>query len=118
MKKHFEPLTRLDKGNDQHRIIVLNGHSTHIKNFKFVKFALDHNIHLLDFPSHATHILQPLDVGIFGPLAKYYSLEVIDLNTYGGLDTNIQRGDFFKMFWKARKNTMGETNIKIGMGSI
>jgi len=30
---------------------------------------------LIAYPSHCTHILQPLDVGIFGPFKKYFKKE-------------------------------------------
>jgi hypothetical protein len=39
---------------------------------KFLKKAKEENIHVFCFPSHLTHLLQPLDVTIFGPLKKKY----------------------------------------------
>ncbi|RPA99618.1 CENP-B protein, partial [Choiromyces venosus 120613-1] len=72
----FEPRTRPMNGINQHRILVLDGHSTHVENYEFVKYAINHNIHLLCLPSHSTHVLQPLDVGIFSLLTTYYKQEL------------------------------------------
>jgi DDE superfamily endonuclease len=35
----------------------------------------DNNIHVLCFPAHTTHILQPLDISVFGPLKAAYSTQ-------------------------------------------
>ncbi|KIK05220.1 hypothetical protein K443DRAFT_43723, partial [Laccaria amethystina LaAM-08-1] len=45
-----------------------DGHNSHCT-FRFVEFAHKHHIIVLCLPSHATHKLQPCDVGVFGPLA-------------------------------------------------
>ncbi|KAF9220292.1 hypothetical protein BS17DRAFT_715149, partial [Gyrodon lividus] len=43
-----------------------NSHGT----YKFYKFTADHHIIILCLPSHTTHVLQPLDVGISISLEK------------------------------------------------
>lgn len=35
---------------------------------ELIKLARDSNVHLVCFPPHCTHNLQPLDVAVFGPL--------------------------------------------------
>jgi hypothetical protein len=35
---------------------------------KFIAHCMDNNIHLLRLPPHTSHLLQPLDVGLFAPL--------------------------------------------------
>jgi hypothetical protein len=50
---------------------------------------------VLCLPSHTSHILQPLDVGLFATLQHHYSAE-LDVLTSNGL-TSIQRGEFFKL---------------------
>jgi len=40
--------------------------------WQFCQFALETNIHIICLPAHSTHLLQPLDVSIFGPLQHYY----------------------------------------------
>ena len=37
------------------------------------RLAIDHNIHLFCLPPHTTHRLQPLNVGIFGPLQQAWT---------------------------------------------
>jgi len=53
-------------------LLILNGHYSHIT-LEFCQYAIENNIELLCFPSHTTHLLQPLDVDLFGPLQKYYA---------------------------------------------
>jgi len=57
------------------RLLILDGHGSHIT-WEFVSFCKEKNIILFCLPSHSTHLLQPLDVGIFGPLQNSYGREV------------------------------------------
>ncbi|KAF9225130.1 hypothetical protein BS17DRAFT_807511 [Gyrodon lividus] len=41
----------------------------------FLDYARHHNIHVLCYPAHATHIYQGLDVAIFGPLKNCWTEE-------------------------------------------
>ena len=45
-------------------LLIMDGHSSHVS-IDLIEVARDNNIHLLCLPSHTTHFLQPLDVGIF-----------------------------------------------------
>ena len=69
MKMHFEPKTR--RSESPSRCLIVDGHSSHTA-WKMVKYALDHDIHLICLPSKSTHVLQPLDVGCFGVLQTTY----------------------------------------------
>ena len=44
--------------------LVLDGHGSHITS-DVIEFVQSNNIHLLCLPSHTSHILQSLDVGVF-----------------------------------------------------
>ena len=45
-------------------LLIQDGHSSHIS-IELIEMALSNNVHLLCLPSHTTHLLQPLDVGVF-----------------------------------------------------
>ena len=45
-------------------LLVMDGHGSHVT-IKVIEFAQSNDIHLLCLPSHTSHILQPLDVGVF-----------------------------------------------------
>jgi hypothetical protein len=76
LKEHFEVITR-SADPAQYRLLFLDGHSSHLT-LEFLEDARPHKIEILCFPAHSTHLLQPLDIGIFGPLGTYYSNEVDD----------------------------------------
>jgi hypothetical protein len=61
-------------------------------------------------PAHASHLLQPLDVGCFGPLKKAYGREIEDLIRCSV--THISKTEFFPAFHAAFRATMTEENIK------
>lgn len=52
-------------------LLLLNGHTTHLKNLQAINFCRENGIVMLQLPSHTTHRLQPLDVAFFGPLQGY-----------------------------------------------
>jgi hypothetical protein len=56
-------------------LLIVDGHSSHVKNFDVIAKARDNNVIILCLPSHCTHRLQPLDVSFFKPLnARYNSV--------------------------------------------
>ncbi len=57
------------------RLLIVDGHNSHFST-EFIKFCSKKNIELFCLPPHTTHILQPLDVGLFGPLQSYYGRSV------------------------------------------
>lgn len=109
LKEVFE-LETCRPRSSHHRLLLIDGHSSHLT-LKFIEFALDHNIHLLCFPPHSTHVLQPLDVGIFGPLGTYYSNEV-DCWMRAHPYQAIGKGDFYPLCQKARAQALRQSNIK------
>jgi len=70
--RHFDKHTRDQQGGNGHpHLLILDGYCSHI-NLEFCQYAIDNNIELLCFPSHTTHLLQPLDVSLFRPLQNFY----------------------------------------------
>ena len=51
-------------------LLLLDGHSTHIKNIELIDEAREIGNDILCFPPHTTHRLQPLDVSYMGPLKQ------------------------------------------------
>jgi hypothetical protein len=52
------------------RLLILNGHGSH-ETGAFQFECMRNEISLVYLPSHASHVLQPLDVGPFSPLGGY-----------------------------------------------
>jgi hypothetical protein len=63
-------------------------------------------------PPHSSHLLQPLDVGCFGPLKKAYGREIEHLMKRR--ITHITKITFFPAFYAAYQATVTESNIKGG----
>ena len=53
-------------------LLIQDGHSSHLT-IELIELAKANDVHLLCLPAHTTHILQPLDVGIFKPLKAFFS---------------------------------------------
>ncbi|RJE17471.1 hypothetical protein PHISCL_10192, partial [Aspergillus sclerotialis] len=53
------------------RLLILDGHSSHLT-AEFDDFCKQNAIICLCMPAHASQLLQPLDVGVFGPLKMAY----------------------------------------------
>jgi len=74
---------QLYRAGTEYRLLILDGHTSHF-NREFFDYCLNAKILPLCLPAHSTHILQPLDVGLFSPLQRYYS---------NGLDAFISKGN-------------------------
>ena len=53
-------------------LLIMDGHSSHVS-IEVIQLARDNGVHLLCLPSHTTHILQPLDVGVFKSFKSNFS---------------------------------------------
>src|SRR2546421_3659453 len=66
IEKCFDATTQ-EKANGQYCLLICDRHDSHIS-AQFVRYCIDHTIVLFLLPPHASHILQLLDMGVFGPL--------------------------------------------------
>lgn len=77
-------------------LVFMDGHTSHI-NIAISSFCRENNIILYCFPPHASHVLQPLDVAVYGPLKKHWNDSLNDFaREFKGLSMN--RSHFFKVF--------------------
>ena len=72
--EHFETLSRL-KQVGEYRLLLLDGHESH-GTFEFIQYCWDHKIVPFRLPPHSTHLTQPLDLTVFGPMKHYHRLAV------------------------------------------
>ena len=68
--KVFIPQTARFCG-DAHRVLVYDGHGSHLT-WTTIKAAIDNNISIVALPAHTSHVLQPLDIGVFKDLKGIY----------------------------------------------
>ncbi|KAJ8310927.1 hypothetical protein KUTeg_012792 [Tegillarca granosa] len=70
---HFP--TYIQKRDENQPILLLyDGHRSHLS-IGLINWAKSHNIILFVLPAHTSHVLQPLDLGRFGPFQKKYNSE-------------------------------------------
>ena len=72
LEKVFERHTKQKCRGTRRRLLLVDGHSSHV-NMKFIELADCLWILVMILPPHSTHRLQPLDVGLFQPLAIAYT---------------------------------------------
>ena len=80
-----------------------------------MEYCEAHQILPFCLPPHSTHLLQPLDVGMFGPLQHYYSTAV-DNAIRRGIH-GIHKGNFLPLYLEARQETYNQHNIQIAFSS-
>lgn len=60
------------KANGEYQLLLVDGHNSHYTH-SFLEYARTHQILVLCYPSHTTHIYQGLDVVIFSVLKRHWS---------------------------------------------
>ena len=58
--------------SDQKILLILDGHKSHVS-VGLVEWANTQGIILYILPAHTSHLLQPMDVGCYGPLQRIYN---------------------------------------------
>ena len=110
MTSLFEPITRPTDPTAQ-RLLIMDGHGSHIT-ANMIAFCMTNVIDLLIMPPYCSHVLQPLDVGVFAPLKRALASET---DARCRLDSGrIQRMEWTEMYIKAREKALTENNILSG----
>lgn len=110
--KHFEERTRSNlRSPDEYRLVICDGHDSHIS-AGMVNFCIQHRIDLLLLSPHSSHLMQPLDVAVFGPLKRAISLQISRLLRSG--ITRIQKVEWLERYIEARERAITNANILAG----
>lgn len=106
----FEPETK--PSTSRRRLLLTDGHSSHLT-ARFIAFCLDNAIDLVVLPPHSSHILQLLDVAIFGPLKTYLSRETDRLSRFD--PGRISKVDWTTAYSIAREEAFRSSSILSGI---
>ena len=99
----FDPYTRDRVPRGKRRLLILDGHDTHVK-VDFLEACWSRNISCLILPSNMTNIFQPLDVAFFNQLKRSYHSKCEEhlLHTSS---TTLSKGLFWRWHQQAWKET-------------
>ncbi|KAJ8024408.1 Jerky protein-like-like [Holothuria leucospilota] len=107
LKNHFLKYVR--PSGTQKVILLYDGHASHMS-IPLIEYARENGVVLFVLPAHTSHILQPLDVGCFGPYKKAYDQECYHfLRRHPG--QVISRYDMCQLLSNAHIKAMTPTNI-------
>ena len=92
-----------------HRLLILDGYESHHSD-QFETYCQEHNIVTLYMPPHSSYLVQPLDVGCFGPLKKAYGYQIEELIRM--YITHITKLEFLCAFKEAFFTSFTDKNIQ------
>ncbi|KAJ6084345.1 hypothetical protein N7486_011145 [Penicillium sp. IBT 16267x] len=110
LKEIFKPQSKRYSTGAK-RLLILDGHGSHLT-ADFDAFCKEHAIICLCMPPHTSHLLQPLDVGVFGPLKRAYGKLVEEMMAAG--NNHIDKEDFLSLYPPAREKVFTRENIRNG----
>jgi len=110
LKTLFDPETKA-KANGRKRLLICDGHDSHISP-EFVRYCMNNGIEQALLIPHSSHMMQPLDVGVFGPLKKAMSKELNVIFRTG--ISRIQKPEWVEFYDKARRRGITTENILAG----
>jgi hypothetical protein len=98
LQKLFIPSTN-SRVRGRFRLFILDGHGSHLTP-QFDRICAENDIIPLCMPSHASHLLQPLNVGCFAVVKRAYGRFISDLARRGY--NHIDKFDFLDDYQRAR----------------
>ena len=95
----------------QRRLLIMDGHGSHIRS-DFIIHCIEHGIDFMIMPAHCSHLLQPLDVGVFSDFKRAHGQE---MDRYSRLSSQrITKTEWLEMYARARAKSMTARNIRTG----
>lgn len=113
LQKVFIPSTTSRKIG-RYQLLVLDGHGSHLTP-AFDKECRDNDIIAISMPPYSSHLLQPLDVGCFGPLRHAYG-GLVEARIHHGFH-HIDKHDFLKAYLTTRQSVFTHANIPSGFAA-
>lgn len=80
LKNIFIPETRPEMGS--HRLSIMDGYGSYTST-EVLRLCKQNNIKLLFLSAHSSHVLQPLDLGVFAPRKSWYRTQIAELAQLG-----------------------------------
>lgn len=108
--KHFVKFAHASKENPS--LLLMDNHRSHVT-IKVIVIAIEHGITILTLPPHCSHKLQPLDVGVFGPLKKSYAVQC-DAWTKNHIGLSLEITHVAEIAAISIQNSMNSRNIASG----
>lgn len=106
-EKVFIPFAKARNLSGKPILLIYDGHGSHTAH-KIRKHAVAAGFHCYCLPAHTTHKLQPLDVGVFGPLQRAYTTVVDDLTAKG---ETVTKYNVIETYMKARTDAFKPETI-------
>jgi hypothetical protein len=92
-------------------MLLCDGYGSHLT-YEFIQFCEKQRIVLFFIPPHSSHLLQPLDVGVFH-VYKHWHSEMIEDMTITGC-TKFTKDDFLAAITSIRQKTFKASTIRLG----
>ena len=104
----FLPQAKARNSSGKTILLIYDGHKSH-ETIELREAAEQHDIQLYRLPAHTSHRLQPLDVGVFGPLQRAWQKRcAIAMDDSG---EGITRQQVVKEYMTARTESFKESTI-------
>ena len=110
----FEPSTR-EKANGKWRLLICDGHDSHIT-AAWIAHCMKNNIILMILPPHSSHLTQPLDVGVFGPLKTHMAAAIEPI--IGTEIHRIAKAEWLAAYIEAHRKAFCPRNIRSGFFAV
>ena len=106
--QHFDRHTE-GRSTSAYRMLIIDGHDSHMS-AEFDDYCKLNKIVTVSMPAHSSHLLQPLDVGLYSPLKPAYGRPI---NLFIQVSIiHITKAEFFIAYLAAHNAIFTEKNIK------
>ena len=106
-RKVFNPHSNRYK-QGTYQLLIMDSHGSH-KTFEFDIACKELNIISIYMPLHSSHLLQPLDVGLFSLLKKMYTKEL--KNTFQLIINHVNKLEFLETYKQVQFQVFIKSNI-------
>ena len=96
-------------------VLVFDGHFSHM-GIDLILTAREKQIHLLCLPPNCTHVLQPLDVGVFGPVKECWR-SILKLHQIKTRARNVTKERFPGLIKQLWERSITSEHLKAGFGA-
>jgi hypothetical protein len=98
------------------RLLLMDGHACHLTQ-EFLDYCHSRRIIVALFPSHSTHLMQPLDLAVFGPLAKIYQSKMSQITSEHAYTAALSKSEFWDVFIDAWLAAVSPKNVRSGFAT-